>query len=361
MMTSFAIQNFKGFQELDLPQLSRITLIGGQNNVGKTSVMEAMFMFHDRLNPNLILRQFAWRGVGAVVGNFDTLWAPIYRNYDTHKEITLSAVIEDSTETLTLRLLPSRVSKAIPVRASRSSGEGPYVNGVPTDQRANLTQVLELAFRSGCGDQQVSHLTLSQEGLQLEASGTVSPPRPAAFFPSRMHIDAAEEAARFGQLDLVGRQDVIVNFLQVIEPRLRGLSTVAVGNTPVIHGDIGLGRKIPVALMGDGMSRLLSVVLGIANSQNGFVFVDEFENGIHYSAMSKVWHGVAQAAREFNCQVIGTTHSYECLQAAREGFSGRWEEDFTYVRLDRVEGNIVAKTFDYTLLRSSLNAEMEVR
>ena len=60
MITKLNITGFKGFEKLDLPKLSRVTLIGGKNNVGKTAFLEALFMFFDRINPQMISRQYAW-------------------------------------------------------------------------------------------------------------------------------------------------------------------------------------------------------------------------------------------------------------------------------------------------------------
>jgi len=51
MITRLNISNFKCFEHLELPQLSRVTLLGGRDNIGKSSLLEAMFMFFDRLNP----------------------------------------------------------------------------------------------------------------------------------------------------------------------------------------------------------------------------------------------------------------------------------------------------------------------
>ncbi|MDI6791627.1 MAG: AAA family ATPase [bacterium] len=122
-----------------------------------------------------------------------------------------------------------------------------------------------------------------------------------------------------------------------------------------------LTRKIPVAYMGEGVSRLLSIILAIATSGDGIVIIDECENGIHYSAMPKIWEAIALAARENNCQVIGTTHSYECLEAAYNGISGDLANDFSYIRIDRTKDKITAKYFDHDLLKVAIDTNMEVR
>jgi len=47
MITGLEIKGFKGFEHISIPQLTRITLVGGKNNVGKTSLLEAVFLFFD--------------------------------------------------------------------------------------------------------------------------------------------------------------------------------------------------------------------------------------------------------------------------------------------------------------------------
>lgn len=59
MITSATIENFKCFKRLDLPDLSRITLLGGRNNVGKTAVLEALAIFYRRVGPRMFYRHLA--------------------------------------------------------------------------------------------------------------------------------------------------------------------------------------------------------------------------------------------------------------------------------------------------------------
>ena len=45
MIKSLHIQNFKNLVDLQLPALSRINLISGRNNVGKSTLLEALRLF----------------------------------------------------------------------------------------------------------------------------------------------------------------------------------------------------------------------------------------------------------------------------------------------------------------------------
>ena len=186
----------------------------------------------------------------------------------------------------------------------------------------------------------------------------------AVIFPLRMKVDSSEDATRFSQLDIKRGLDRVVDFLRVIEPQLIGLTSVVMtSQKPTVYADIkGMNRKVPVALLGDGMSKLLSIILAIATVDNGIVLIDEIDAGIHYSVLPKVWEGIFRAAKDFNCQIIATTHSYECLQAAYEGSSQAGSErDFSYIRLESDKNNIIAKHYSHGVLGAALEQGWEVR
>lgn len=58
MIRSCEIENFKSLKHLYLSDLKRINLFGGKNNAGKTTLLEALFLFFDRMNPNMLIRQY---------------------------------------------------------------------------------------------------------------------------------------------------------------------------------------------------------------------------------------------------------------------------------------------------------------
>ena len=42
MLESLDIENFKRFKKLQIPELKRVNLIAGENNTGKTGILEAI-------------------------------------------------------------------------------------------------------------------------------------------------------------------------------------------------------------------------------------------------------------------------------------------------------------------------------
>ena len=45
----------------------------------------------------------------------------------------------------------------------------------------------------------------------------------------------------------------------------------------------------------------------------GLIFIDEIENGIHYSVQKDVWNAIGKLARDLDIQVFATTHSLEMI------------------------------------------------
>jgi len=358
MITKLKIDGFKGFKQLEISKLSRITLLGGRNNVGKTSILEALFMFYDRLNPQMILRQFAWRGIGTIAFEPESMWEPVFNDYDLNKKITIFVVVNGHEEKMTVKFNPQYIRAPIPANVMGHRMKPALIR---TDQKPEPSYSLDIVYENKKIKNQMAHLIMGVQGPMIHLDNDKIESRNAYFLGARVPISHSDDSQRFGQLDILGKLEGIAEFLRIIEPKLKSLSSVAMGDISLIHGDIGLSRKIPVAFMGDGVSRLLSIILAIATSKNGIVLIDECENGIHYSSMPKIWEAIAKAAREYECQVIGTTHSYECLEAAYNGISGELSNDFSYVRIDRIDNKTTAKCFDYELLKVAVESNMEVR
>ena len=95
MIKSLKIENFKGFSELALSGLKRITLLGGANNVGKSSVLESVFLLYSSRQQNFFTKQHHLRDV---IGGGS--WSDFFYNLDTDKTIQVSVNDEDTQYTL---------------------------------------------------------------------------------------------------------------------------------------------------------------------------------------------------------------------------------------------------------------------
>ncbi len=356
MITDVLIRNFKCFKKLTVPELGRITLIGGRNNVGKTALLEALFLFLDRIRPDMIFRQYGWRGIEGVASNPEAMWGPIFYNYDMSQEIIISTTIDGKLETATFSFNPKFVPPA--PTASPAPGE----EQISTEEEPATSFALGIEYCDKKSKKQISHVYIDPHSkLMLHRDHPRNVDCPAQFLPSKKHIASKQTADQFSKLAKEGRESEALDFLRIIEPRLEALKIITEGPGSFVHGKLkSLSHTLPISFMGEGMAKLLNLVLGLIESKGGCIFVDEMENGFHYSVLPKIWEAVGKALRTYGCQLITTTHSYECLQAAHEGLSDM-PEDFRYIRLDRKGDEISAKLSNYDMIGTALKTNLEVR
>ena len=138
MISEVLIRNFKCFKDLIVPELGRITLIGGRNNVGKTALLEALFLFLDRLAANMIVRQYGWRGVEGVMANPEEMWGPIFHKYDMTQEILISTTVDGKSQTGKFRYNPNFVPHTPQTAPATAEHQ------IPTDEKAVTSFALDI-------------------------------------------------------------------------------------------------------------------------------------------------------------------------------------------------------------------------
>lgn len=62
MLNSFFVKNYRNLQHLEISHLARVNLIGGKNNVGKTNLLEAVMLYVNQANPELVIGLLKKRG-----------------------------------------------------------------------------------------------------------------------------------------------------------------------------------------------------------------------------------------------------------------------------------------------------------
>jgi hypothetical protein len=355
MYRSFTIRNFRGFRDFTLDSLERVNLIAGQNNVGKTALLEAIFLHIGANNPELGPRVNAWRGLQRFKADIEDMWGPIFHNYEINAPIQLMSQDDEPVDRDLQIVLTD--SSTTPIETSNG---GSLTDSMTT---AAAGREIRLEYKDSAGQSYISRGTVTDEGYRSERGQRVI--TTPGFFLSTRYLSPAEDAERFSDLAAAGKQESLLPILRLLEPRLRQLIVLVRGGVAMVHGDIGTGRPLPVPIMGEGTSRLLSLALGIASSEHGVVLIDEVENGIHYSVMTKVWAAIAKAARAADVQVFATTHSWECITAAHEAFHEEFKRsglyDFRLHRLDRVGDDIRAVTLDQEMLDTAIQMGLEVR
>jgi AAA15 family ATPase/GTPase len=362
MYTSFSVKNYRCFVNLTLEPLARVNLIAGKNNVGKTALLEALWLHQGYHNPELAVRVDLFRGLERI--RIDEFLWDLFTDFNPEQVIELASK-DNHGKSKTLRIkLQKRSRSRTPLGSKRTrQKEIPIISTEALVQQnagaANQELVFEYQYSNN--KPQLRGSAFIEDGdLRYERPSQIKEPN-AIFLSARRRDSFEELAQRLSYLAVAKRQNKIIEVLRIIQPDLHDLTVQYASGTPVIYGDVGKARLLPLPLMGDGLGRLLSIALAIPQAENGLVLIDEIENGLYFKAMSKVWQTLALLAGEFNTQIFATTHSYECIQSAHQAFEEEPSCDFCLHRLEEIQDRIQSVTYDRETLSTAIESGWEVR
>lgn len=72
-------------------------------------------------------------------------------------------------------------------------------------------------------------------------------------------------------------------------------------------------RALPLKVYGDGMKKAIVLLSAVLEAKNGILLLDEFETAIHTSAMDTIFSWILESAKKLNVQVFLTSHSKEAI------------------------------------------------
>lgn len=363
MYRTITVENLRGFRSLAVDGLRQINLIVGQNNVGKTGLLEAIWLLNRPGDPSALALLNEWRGIATARRAVDPdVVFYLFRDLYAERGLSVRGLWRDRERDFRFRLfapgaddVPGQlVLNADSYRLQDESlllsesvgGELTWTGASREPQTIRVRDVTTLLRESRF---------LANRQTEIPVSG-----RRAIFIPTRSRVPYIEEAERFRGIVQRGERRQLISALRVIDTRIVDIELLPLAGETVLHVDIGFNRFIPIGLFGEGSQRLVSLVLGLAEASGGQILVDEIDTGLHYSVLPKMWELVHRAATEFGVQVFATTHSFECMAAAHEAFTPD-PEALAVHRLERDDEEVGCVSFDHRLLGLAINSRSEVR
>ncbi|MBE9245877.1 AAA family ATPase [Microcystis aeruginosa LEGE 00239] len=380
MLQSLKIEGFRGFQSFEMANLGRINLLVGKNNSGKTSILEAIQFLYVQNNLDIFLETISYRGEFSWSESNRTKVFEICHLFPGHeiipsKEIIIIGSRESHQESVTISV------KSIPIQLSLFSDKNDDLNNdnIFDDEEWNK---LLLSIR----------WSQSQKPIELEllANGTLardSIRRMASLsrishkigidnkielrFLTPFSLTSSDMAALFDNIVLSPLEDLIIESLKIIEPKIERIASIGSGkystaNNLGVRGGFLIKIKnhdqpIPIGSLGDGFWRMLGLVLAMVNLENGILLVDEIDSGLHFTVMTDMWKVVWETAKKLNIQVFATTHSRDCWQSLAELITEEkiTDNEITIQRIDRDKEKAVS--FNTRQIYLASERDIEVR
>ena len=152
-------------------------------------------------------------------------------------------------------------------------------------------------------------------------------------------------------------KQLVIECMQIIDTNISDLELLG-SNVSIKYTNKNI--LLDTNLSGEGLVRIFTLAVAIAVNENSLILIDEFENGLHWSTLTKIWEFIVIASQKFNCQIICTTHSYELLRYANTVMQDS-DIDFGYIRLSKKDEELKAYHFDKELINEAILSELEVR
>jgi len=114
---------------------------------------------------------------------------------------------------------------------------------------------------------------------------------------------------------------------------------------------------------GDGLAKFIAInCLFLSLDRGGIVFIDEIENGIHYTNLDKLWEIILTISKQQNVQVFATTHSKECIESYARVAKKLEDKEITYTILTKLDDDSIdAGVYNSSMIINAIEQEHEVR
>ena len=353
-LSDLLIDNFLGIGHLSIPRLGRVTLLVGRNGIGKTAVLDAIRIYaaggHPAVLAELLNNREEWRIRSLGKDDDDDVLLPdvisiFYGRSDfMHNSISIGSRSENSYLII-----------------NTSSFEEFKITFKNKQQILHWYNFLKDPDLSRYRMHRIQQSPFSEEhewppAIECESLGPDLPRN-------------ADMVQFWDRIALTDSENLPIQALQLILGNV--VSRVAViGDDGPRRGKAG--RRfivrlsddlfpVPLTSLGDGAIRLFGVALTLANSRNGFLLIDEAENGIHYSVQRDYWRMILQTAHEGNVQVVATTHSWDCVRGFARAATEFKDAEGVLVRLERDDDGMRAVEYSEEELRVAAEQGIEVR
>lgn len=377
MLKSLYIRNYRNLKDFKLDTVDQVNLITGKNNTGKSTLLEAILIYASRGNlldiAEIVQSHGEYLDPHRSNNNEESEYkalSSLFTNripgYKSEDAISIGEI--QKTEYGDTPTSPATVAlKFIKYTVEKEKGE----DGIISSRRKIVSEdTIEEDYKIAF------NVVLKNSTKQMFPLGNINFRRVGSAVRDFLdnvqyiktgNIDKDINGILFDDITLTSKEKHVIDALKIIEPSTERIA--------FIERDKRFSREriaiiklensketYPLKSMGDGINRILTIILALVNSENGFLLIDEFENGLHYTAQEQLWKIIFKLSKDLNIQVFATTHSEDCISGFQRTLNNP-QNNVTgrLIRLDNVDGVIQETQFSSDELKIADEQNIEVR
>ena len=391
MIKNIKINNYKCFKNFEIKDFKRINILVGDNNSGKTSLLEALALLDPKTfkKQNILIKNYF-----SIIDNYIETVA------DSGMEYFIK-LIRKFFEDYSIFFNERNIEKSIFIEADFNSAkkdsksdfavkfENKIINDISDFKESkfldNHKSILERIYKSNrdlISQSILANYKFSNKKnllkLGISSIGTYN-----------YNVEG------FDDFDVIfkkinDRANLVKNWTQIINQNGVKIEEKFVKLLQNFDGDIEAIRAnqdeldfykknpenkkspfiIPLSSMGEGFKRFFDIVITLElmnNNKPQILCIDEIDNGLYYDKQDLFWEQIIKLCEEYNIQLFATTHSYEALQSILERGTklypkkGEFDEVFNISKLIKFENEIKCFRYNQALLNARIENQMETR
>lgn len=348
MINRLELRNFRCFKQQDI-SLKKFNIVVGESGSGKTALMEALFLLGGG-SPEIYFRLRNWRGFSRTVGltgtreSYQSLFRDLFYNFDQNS----GAVLQSQDSDTGSRKLEISYGD---VKQYGLSLEGPEPHAF-TLSPLNFKWVVEGVVHN-------TSIFFKEGRFTVEGSAPVAP---LAYY-NAINTTSFETGSAFSSLSRRFRSTSLLEAIASIYPQVKDLTLEIIGADTTLCVATELDERLPLGDLSGGVTKFVTIALGILANPGGTVIVDEIESGFYYKDMPGVWAALVKLCVQEKVQLVVSTHSYEFLKASAPVLAGEnIAKDSQLMRSEiGAKGERVIKRIPAHSFESATSLDFEVR
>ncbi|WRD28223.1 ATP/GTP-binding protein [Helicobacter pylori] len=366
MIQSVRIKNFKNFKDTTIDGFTKLNIITGENNAGKSNLLEALYCLVGK----------SMRPCANILEIYDNIRKEpltiesknlMFYGLDTEKEIQIVTTLDNNqTLDLQIKFIASENQKVIESQI------------IPTAEQTQMSSQLNFTLKKNNEEIYNDHLNIAkvpnfppipnQSGYNRQFKN---------FDPNQLQkLLPFESAAIITPSDVARKRDIMnPNAIHIMDPNIiqamrkildenqlekelnerlnqfdKSIQAIRFSANNQLKLKVkGIREKIPLSMFGDGLIKYLYIVSTFIANNAKTIYIDEVENGLHFSRMGLLLKNIIDFInnnKDGNLQVFMTTHNQEFIEILDQVIKEKnFANQTKLFCLERDGENIIPRTY----------------
>lgn len=351
MLKHLKMKNYKGFSEIEFNNFNKINIFVGDNNIGKTTILEAIDLISDPFNYEKIVSNLNKKNKEQ--NPYYSIKNLFNKKNDSKKIEFNYNYFEDST--LVISKEEREVTESLDNESNRTRIGMDLITEMLKDKK-NLKNIIE----NNIDDQEIEKVLKEVifKGREIDMDKSTIKNKELKYITTSLNL-SKKDTLTVKEDDSTVREQSIkdkifnsklitpIDRLQYInskfiidelindnhDHKLNLLEAMKMFDENIVDINYSLGERdysiamknnkksysVGVGTFGDGFKTLLILLAYIYKMEDGILLIDEMENGLYKDVIKKLYKVLINTIIGENVQMFSTTHSLEAITALIEG------------------------------------------